>query len=508
MSRAEAAPPPLPNSYWVEPGRVLAGEYPAGADEDATLDRLRRLLDAGIDCFIDLTEPGEREPYESFLPGPYSSEPVVYLRKPIPDHGLPETAAQMQEILDELDAALAEGRRVYLHCRAGIGRTNLVAGCWFAAAGAPGDAALARLNERWQGSARSRTWPTVPETDAQSDYVRDWRPARSAAVQTAGPRDVEAPAGYDLRDRVRGMLLGLAAGDALGQSARGLRAAEVPPLDELAGGGGLALPRGAWSDKTAMALCLAESLVACGGSDAADQIARYRSWQREGRWSSTGVSVGISAATAKALAAAQWTGNPYSGSHDPASASAEPLARIGPAVAWHCADPRAAQDAAVTCARVTHQAPLLLDAVRYFAALLAGALAGAGKTALLEPMYAPEPGLWDAIALRPRIRDVANGSWRGRRPRRLVPPGQGPAIALEAALWAFEQGHDLRQCLQAAAGLGGEADTVAAITGQLAGAHYGASALPGSWRAALARHAEIEAMADALVERSAARGTG
>jgi ADP-ribosylglycohydrolase len=507
--RAAEPPPPLPNSYWVEPGRILAGEYPAGADEDETLARLRRLLDAGVDCFIDLTEPGEREPYEAFLPGPYASPPIVYLRLPIRDHGLPRSRTEMQEILDELQAALAEGRRIYLHCRAGIGRTNMVAGCWFVEAGASGDAALAKLNERWQGSQRSQSWPTVPETEAQSDYVRDWRrlgPPRSGAPAALPASVAEAPATGDLRDRVRGLLLGLAAGDALGQSARGLRGAEQPPPEDFAGNATRGLPPGAWSDKTAMALCLAESLVQCGGADAADQVRRYHAWQRDGLWSSTGACVGISAATAKSLAAAQWSGNPYSGSHDPVSASAEPLARLGPVAVWHRADARAAIDAAVGSARVTHQAPLVLDAARYLAALLVGALAGAGKEALLAPMYSPVPGLWDAVALKPRIREVAEGGWRGRRPRRHVPHGQEPAAALEAALWSFERGHDLRQCLQAAAGLGGEADTVAAITGQLAGAYYGASALPASWRARLARSEEIVALADALLASAPAAG--
>jgi ADP-ribosylglycohydrolase len=491
----------LPNSYWVVPQRLLAGEYPAGRSEETTLERLQGLLDAGIDCFIDLTEPGEREPYEEFLPGPYSREPVVYLRLPIRDHGLPRSRQHMQEILDELDAALAEGRRIYLHCRAGIGRTNLVAGCWFAEAGGSGDAALAKLNACWQGSQRSRSWPTVPETEAQGDYVRNWRPLgprrRSASVAPPAPVP-EAPAAGGLRDRVRGLLLGLAAGDALGQSARGPRAAELPPPEDFAGSAVLQLPPGAWSDKTAMALCLAESLVQCGGVDAADQVRRYQSWQRSGHWSSTGACVGISAATVKALAAALWTGNPYSGSHDPASASAEPLARLGPVAVWHRADARAALDAVVGCTRVTHQAPLVLDAARYLAALLVGAVAGADKEALLGPMYSPVPGLWEAAGLRPRVHEVAEGAWRGRRPRQFVAHGQEPAVALEAALWSFEQGHNLRQCLQLAAGLGGEADTFAAITGQLAGAYYGARALPAAWRARLARGDEIVALADAL----------
>jgi len=506
--RPAEPPPPLPNSYWVEPGRILAGEYPAGADEEATLARLRRLLDAGIDCFIDLTEPGEREPYDAFLPGPYSRQPVVYMRLPIRDHGLPRSRLEMQRVLDELGAALAEGRRVYLHCRAGIGRTNLVAGCWFAAAGDPGDIALARLNERWRGSARSQDWPSVPETAAQSEYVLGWRPlAPPRRAATASPAAVaETPAARDPRDRVRGLLLAMAAGDALGQSARGLRAADQPPPEDFAGNAARALPPGAWSDKAAMALCLAESLVRSRGVDAADQVRRYQSWQRSGHWSSTGACIGISAVTARALAAAQWSGNPYSGSHDPASASAEPLARIGPVAAWHRADVRAALEAAAGSVRVTHQAPLVLDAARYLAALLVGALAGAGKEALLAPMYSPEPGLWDAVTLRPRIRAVAEGGWRGHRPRLLVPHDQEPAAALEAVLWSFATGHDLRQCLQAAAGLGGEADTVAAITGQLAGAHYGGAALPAAWRARLARGDEIAALADALFQSAPAAG--
>ncbi len=484
--------PPLPNSYWVEPGRILAGEYPAAGGEEETMARLRRLLNAGIDCFIDLTEPGERESYEEFLPGPYAREPVVYLRKPIRDHGLPDSNGQMQEILDEIDAALAEGRRIYLHCRAGIGRTNMVAGCWFADSGEIGDAALARLNERWRGSERAESWPTVPETDAQIEFVRRWRPQRpQRPLRPAPPSPVaagaEAGPAADPRDRVRGMLIGLAAGDALGHAESGL-------------------PEGAWSDSTAMALCLAESLTVKRGHDAADQVARYLAWQRDGRWSSTGVCTGISAATARALATAHWSGNPYSGSHDPAAASAEPLARIGPAVAWHRRDPGAAIDAAVNAARVTHQAPLTLDAVRYFAALLAGALAGAGKDALLSPLFSPAAGCWDAAPLRDRVHDVAAGSWRGRRPRRLVAGRHAAAAALEAALWAFDQGHEPGQCLQAAARHGGDSRTVAAIVGQLAGAHYGAAALPPSWRGTLARRGEIEALADALLVQPAAVG--
>ena len=499
-------PPPLPNSYWVVPERLLAGEYPAGTTGLATLDRLQRLLDARIDCFIDLTEPGEMDAYDKLLPGAYAGDAVVYLRKPIRDHGLPESREQMEEILDELDSALAEGRRIYLHCRAGIGRTNLVAGCWLARGGLAGEAALARLNELWRESTRSQSWPSVPETEAQCDYVRDWRSQRpraalvapTAAMATSMP--MAAPASGDPRNRCRGLLLGLAMGDAIGQAARGQRPGTVATSAELVGGGPFGLPAGAWTDKTAMALCLAESLVARNGVDAADQLRRYQQWQKEGRWTSTGRCVGISPATTRALATAQWTGNPFAGSHDPARADAEPLARIGPAVAFGLANPREAVESAVSCARITHQAPLTLDAVRYFAGLLAGALAGASKEVLLAPHFSPVPGLWDSTTLKKRVQDVAAGSWRRSKPRAIVIGEHAAAGALEAALWAFERGNSPGECLGVAASLGGDADITAAIVGQLAGAHYGATALPKAWRAMLARGDEIEAMADALFQ--------
>ena len=249
-----------------------------------------------------------------------------------------------------------------------------------------------------------------------------------------------------------------------------------------------------------MALCLAESLVSQDGPDGADQVARYRDWQRAGTWSSTGTCVGISPATARALASAQWSGNPYSGSHDPAQADAEPLARIGPAVAWHHAEPAAAIDAAVNAARVTHQAPLTLDAVRLLAALLSGALAGESREALLSADFTPDPETYDPASLRAPLREVAGGAWRGRRPRRLLRGKYAAVAALEAGLAAFAGAEGFGQSLAMASARPGDAATAAAIAGQLAGAHYGASALPRELRAGLARADEIEALADRLVD--------
>ena len=178
------ARPPLPNSHWIESGRLLAGEHPSGSSSTATRRRLARLLDAGVDCFIDLTRPAEFESYEAELAKAARGRKALYQRHPIPDHGVPESAAAMREILAALDRALAEGRTVYLHCRAGIGRTNLVARCWIADQCGGGEAALERLNRHWRDNARSRTWPTIPETPAQTEFVRGWPPAPVAAAAT------------------------------------------------------------------------------------------------------------------------------------------------------------------------------------------------------------------------------------------------------------------------------------------------------------------------------------
>ena len=151
---------PLPNSYWVLPGQLLAGEHPAGSAPEATRARLQSLLAAGIECFFDLTQPGEigrRSPYERELPAG-----IEYARAPLIDHAVPKERAQMAAILAALSRALGSGRLVYLHCRAGIGRTGMVAGCLLVERGMTGDEALAELNRLWLQSARSSEWPGVP----------------------------------------------------------------------------------------------------------------------------------------------------------------------------------------------------------------------------------------------------------------------------------------------------------------------------------------------------------
>jgi ADP-ribosyl-[dinitrogen reductase] hydrolase len=625
-----ANPTPLRNSYWVVPGKVLAGEHPGGTNAEATRERLQRLIAAGVECFMDLTEPRELKAYDAELP--FS---VEYLRKPIRDHGIPAQRAHMIEILDCIQDAVESGRCVYVHCRAGIGRTGMVIGCLLAERGLQGEAALDELNRLWQQSERSQNWGSVPETDQQVDFVRTWKPqlglvtggaaagarkrpaifphgppALDAAADDAddesngsypfagllvgdspagtapaggGPRgggesvgststgrgvrgarestrgapvggrrttdipvrdapvrDVPAadsrgggsprrdlpfrdpsvgnpsagstpPAGtgtasarpgtmapvHDaprpdlpppaaavedplldpdvlsaagtLRDRFLGALLGLAVGDAVAAATQYRRPGTFTPVGDMLGGGPFDLPRGAWSDDTSMALCLADSLIERNGFDARDQVERYRRWQQEGYLSATGQCVGITASSARAIAMAQWRRQAFSGSHDPSQVDPEPLSRVVAPVLFFFASSGQAVDQATEAARTTCQASAVLDACRSLAHALHAALSGQPKAVVLE-----------------RVVTAATG-------------GRGAPAVLTAAAAAFGATANFRDAILYAANLGGDSDVVGAVCGQLAGAYYSVKAIPTSWHNGLMQKELIASYADRLL---------
>ncbi|HEY0767609.1 MAG TPA: ADP-ribosylglycohydrolase family protein [Steroidobacteraceae bacterium] len=472
-----AAPPPLSNCYWVLPGKLLAGEHPGGSTAAATRARLQRLLEAGVNCFIDLTHPEELAPYDAELP-----HSVDYFRKPIPDHGIPQQPEHMAELLDCVRDALRSGRLVYLHCRAGIGRTGTVAGCLLVERGLPGDEAVAELNRLWQQSGRAALWPQVPETPQQTEYVRQWaRSSAAGADPLLDPATLSAARG--LRERFLGALLGLAVGDAVAAATQYRRPGKFTPVGDMLGGGPFDLPRGGWSDDTAMALCLAESLLECAGFDAADQVARYHRWQQEGYLSCTGQCVGITAGTARALALAQWRRQPFSGSHDPDALDPEALSRVAPVAMYFFAQPAAATERAAEAARTTCQAPAVLTACRALAQALHAALSGQPKSVIL----AQAQSAVDA-ALHPIPLTASGGS-------------TAPA-ALAAALDSFARAGNFRDAVLGAANTGGNSDVVAAACGALAGAHYTASAIPTLWRNSLIKKQLIESSADRLLARA------
>ena len=166
---------PIPGSYWLIDGMVLAGPYPGADDDQATRAKLSKLLDAGIRTFIDLTEASEPlEKYDRLLltMAAERSLEAKHVRHPVPDHGVPGEREQMNRILATIRQEMEVGRPVYVHCWGGIGRTGTVIGCWLVEEGIAGPAAIERIAElrgRW---AASRT--PSPETDEQCRYICEW----------------------------------------------------------------------------------------------------------------------------------------------------------------------------------------------------------------------------------------------------------------------------------------------------------------------------------------------
>jgi hypothetical protein len=169
-------PLPIPESYWVIPGQLLAGEYPGSWEDERTRQRLDLFLEAGFNTFIDLTAVGELLPYSPVLSDLAAIYGVVinYNRFSIGDYGIP-TLLQMQTTLDFLDNSLQNGRKVYVHCWGGVGRTGTTVGCYLVRHGKTGEEALAQLAAWWQNVPKRMHYPRSPETDDQVKFIQAWK---------------------------------------------------------------------------------------------------------------------------------------------------------------------------------------------------------------------------------------------------------------------------------------------------------------------------------------------
>ena len=301
------------------------------------------------------------------------------------------------------------------------------------------------------------------------------------------------------RNRYRGCLMGLATGDAVGTTVEFEPPGTFPPVTGMDGGGPFGLEPGQWTDDTSMALCLADSLVAQGGFDPSDQMDRYLRWMEEGYLSSNGECFDVGMTVADALRRYRNTGDPWAGSTDPYSAGNGSLMRLAPVPLFFARDPETAVRMSGESSRTTHGTAACIDACRYYGGLIVGAVMGENKANLLAPHYSPVVGLWEREPLCPEIDEVAEGSFRRREPPEIV--GSGYVVrSLEAALWAFHRSDTFRQGCLLAVNLGDDADTTAAIYGQLAGAHYGIEGIPREWRDAIAQGELILGLADGLLE--------
>jgi ADP-ribosylglycohydrolase len=291
----------------------------------------------------------------------------------------------------------------------------------------------------------------------------------------------------EMVERYRGAILGMALGDALGMPVEFPDPNPTESVREILPAPHRGVAAGTWTDDTSMALCLAESLIERGGMDAADQLQRYLRWYREGHLSAEEECFGIGP-TVRAELERLEGGVATDLIGDPEAITNGAIMRVAPVPLAFRRDRDAAIAAAGESSKTTHRAADSVDACRYFAALMVGALDGARKGAFLAPGY-PANGPWNDEPLAPRVQAVTEGSFRDNEPPEIS--GANDVVkTLEAALWAFNRTDEFEDgCVQAVA-LWLDADTTGAVYGALAGAHYGEAALPERWLEKL-RHRDL-----------------
>ena len=303
--------------------------------------------------------------------------------------------------------------------------------------------------------------------------------------------------------RYLGALVGLAVGDALGAPIEGCPPGSFTPIEGMVGGGVWGLEAGHWTDDTSMALCLATSLVESGGFRAKDQMDRYVRWMREGYLSSTGRCFGIGGTVSASLKRYEATGEPHAGVTDADTAGNGSLMRLAPIPMYLLHDASRAMDLAAEMSKTTHGAGEAVDACRYLAGLMIGALRGESKQNLLSDLYSPVYNYWffQRVALTPRIDAIARGVYKYKEASEL--PATGYVVdTLEAALWAFDRTKTFREGALLAVNLGNDADTTGAVYGQMAGAYYGVDAIPAEWREKLVHLSMIEDLATTLLKQT------
>jgi len=311
----------------------------------------------------------------------------------------------------------------------------------------------------------------------------------------------------ELLERYKGALLGLAAGDAVGTTVEFQDRGSFIPLTDMVGGGPFELKVGEWTDDTSMALCLAESLIEKNGLDAKDQMERYCCWYRKGYLSSNGECFDIGNTVRDALSRFMMNGKAYSGSTDKYSAGNGSIMRLAAVPMFFYDMPEVVMEKCGLSSRTTHGAEEAIDACRYFGGLILGALLGATKEEILAPLFCPVEAYWQKNLIGVRrnsltlnIRKIAEGHYKTKNVNDIC--GSGYVVrSLEAALWCFYNSDSFKEGCLMAANLGDDADTTAAVYGQLAGAYYGESAIPQHWRDQLARRELIEEFSLALMPK-------
>jgi len=299
-------------------------------------------------------------------------------------------------------------------------------------------------------------------------------------------------------DKFSGTLLGLAIGDALGAQVEFKPRGSFDPVTDMQGGGPHDLEPGYWTDDTSMALCLAESLIE-SDLDLKGQLAKYLKWYQEGYLSSTGECFDIGNNTADSLNHYKMTGElPPEKERAAGNGS---LMRLAPVPMYCHRDFARAVEYSGQSSLTTHNNIMAIDACRFVGGLIQKFINSKDKsTAYKEQEINATAAI---LSLDNRVLKAISGALAKESAAKISSDGF-VINSLEASLWAFYQGNSFKEALLKAVNLGHDADTIGAITGQLAGAFYGQKAIPEPWIKKLAYREKILSLIEDLFRKAPA----
>jgi len=482
--------PPFPNSYWLEPGRILCGEYPRDFDDLEDHQGMGAILRAGARIFIDLTEEGELKPYAPIAltnalglgidPGE-----LEFHRYPIRDVSVPKSQDEMHTILRTIRIARHRNKTVYLHCWGGRGRTGTVAGCALRDLfGLEGKEALTLLTERWQACAKA-AHSESPETEEQRGFVRSFNPVETSAEK-----------------QVRNALLGAAVGDALGVPVEfaGRFARQADPVTGMREFGTHNQPAGTWSDDTSMILATMEGFLKAGSYSPVAAMEEFSAWLNSARHTPHGSVFDVGNATSQAIRRFD-SGTPATqcGGSEEWSNGNGSLMRILPVALAFGDDPDLAEKASKMSA-LTHAHERSRMSCTFFCLVVSELLHGSSIRESVAFAWQVMDMRWDfSPDERPRFESWHPDQLFSREESDIH--GTGHVVdTLEAALWLSEKHDTFREAVLGAINLGDDTDTTGCVTGALAGLIHGENGIPVDWRETLVKGAELVKLAGRFAE--------
>jgi len=307
----------------------------------------------------------------------------------------------------------------------------------------------------------------------------------------------------DKENRAIGSLVGLAVGDALGTTLEFMPRDTYPVLTDMIGGGAFDLKPGQWTDDTSLALCLGESLNFIQGFDPYDQLSRYYNWLHYGYKSSTGTCFDVGHSTHCAIADFKRHGTIL---HNPElnSAGNGSLMRLAPIPIFYCTEEKYSHEFADLLkftrlsSATTHAGELAVESCVAYSIMINRAILGYDYMDVVR--MTPESANSFGITNR-RVKQAVNPAYYMPKERDEIKSTGYVIDSIEAALWCFSKTTNFEDAVLLAANLGDDADTVAAITGQLAGAYYGLDGIPQKWIDTITDSDEIIELATKLYNR-------